>query len=347
LSSNHYLKLSSPPLQTSAPAPDRYRDPNDSSRARRDDPINKTAARQALATLGRASVQYLLPPTVARDTPAIDLGDFLHRSQAALKDLISAHSGRFEGLKEAVMQSPRALLRSLTDAVRAHGFHLSIFHTLVRSDDGDGLPVRPDWGIQDADNPGLAEWHAAYVRQHLYRGDPMFLASVDAVRPLVSAWDFETGRVFGDVQRPLGAEEFGLARDGTRITGARSGVTVPINNARGEAGLIVFLSAAGGAQAATAHRAALGRLAELSASFHNAIRHYLPRKEDPTPFLDEREIACLRLLARGCTIANVAGELAMAPRNIVGLLASAGRKLGSASRFQTLARAVAAGYIKL
>jgi hypothetical protein len=32
-------------------APDRYRDPNDPDRRHRDDPINKTAARQALTTV--------------------------------------------------------------------------------------------------------------------------------------------------------------------------------------------------------------------------------------------------------------------------------------------------------
>lgn len=83
-------------------APDRYRNPDDPTRARPDDRINKTAGRQALATLAQASVQYLLPPHVARDSDQIDLIDFLHRIQAALRDLISAHSGRFEGLAGAV-----------------------------------------------------------------------------------------------------------------------------------------------------------------------------------------------------------------------------------------------------
>lgn len=83
-------------------APDRYRNPDDPTRARPDDRINKAAGRQALATLAQASVQYLLPPHLARDSDQIDLIDFLHRIQAALRDLISAHSGRFEGLARAV-----------------------------------------------------------------------------------------------------------------------------------------------------------------------------------------------------------------------------------------------------
>jgi hypothetical protein len=86
-------------------APDHYPDPSDSAQTRRDDRINKGAGRQALATFAQASVQYLLPPNVARDGDHIDLGDFLHRIQAALRDLISAHSGRFEGVAQAVVRS--------------------------------------------------------------------------------------------------------------------------------------------------------------------------------------------------------------------------------------------------
>jgi hypothetical protein len=82
-------------------APDRYRNPDDPTRAQLDDRINKAAGRQALATLAQASVQYLLPPHIGRDSDQIDLIDFLHRIQAALRDLISAHSGRFEGLARA------------------------------------------------------------------------------------------------------------------------------------------------------------------------------------------------------------------------------------------------------
>ena len=86
-------------------AADRYPDPNNSAIARRDDRINKTAGRQALATLAQASVQYLLPPNTAWNSDQIDLGDFLHRIQASLRDLVSAHSGRFDGVAQAVTRS--------------------------------------------------------------------------------------------------------------------------------------------------------------------------------------------------------------------------------------------------
>jgi len=68
---------------------------------RRDDRVNKPAARQALASIGAACVQYLLPPKPSRDG-TVDLATFLHRAQAAMKDLISAHSGRVDSVRETV-----------------------------------------------------------------------------------------------------------------------------------------------------------------------------------------------------------------------------------------------------
>jgi hypothetical protein len=70
---------------------------------RRDDRVNKPAARQALASIGAASVQYLLPLTPSRDG-TVDLVNFLLRAQAAMKDLISAHSGRIDGVRDAAVR---------------------------------------------------------------------------------------------------------------------------------------------------------------------------------------------------------------------------------------------------
>lgn len=66
-----------------------------------DDKVNKPATRAALAAYAGASVQFLLPAAESRGG-GVDLTNFLHRAQAALRDLISAHSGRVVGLREAV-----------------------------------------------------------------------------------------------------------------------------------------------------------------------------------------------------------------------------------------------------
>ena len=83
-------------------ARNRYREGANTSRP--DDRVNKPAARQALAMFGGANVQYLLPPNASPDTGTIDIVNFLHRAQASMKDLISSHSGRIEGVREAVVK---------------------------------------------------------------------------------------------------------------------------------------------------------------------------------------------------------------------------------------------------
>lgn len=55
---------------------------------RHDDPVNKLAARQALATIGNANVQYLLPPAGGWR----GLAKYFHRVQAAVYDLIFGHA---------------------------------------------------------------------------------------------------------------------------------------------------------------------------------------------------------------------------------------------------------------
>lgn len=66
-----------------------------------DDKVNKPATRAALAAYAGASVQFLLPAAESKGG-GLDLTNFLHRAQAALRDLISAHSGRVVGLRDAV-----------------------------------------------------------------------------------------------------------------------------------------------------------------------------------------------------------------------------------------------------
>jgi RNaseH domain of pPIWI_RE/pPIWI_RE module N-terminal domain/MID domain of pPIWI_RE len=75
---------------------------DETGRPRHDDRVNKASTRKALASIGRACVQFLTPPSPAQRTGTIDIADFLHRVQAALRDLISAHSGRVDGVKAEV-----------------------------------------------------------------------------------------------------------------------------------------------------------------------------------------------------------------------------------------------------
>ncbi|MEG3903793.1 RNaseH domain-containing protein [Microcoleus sp. B4-C5] len=67
-----------------------------------DDSVNKPSSRQALATIAGSCVQFLLPIEKTKEKELLQLSDFSHRVQAALKDLLSAHSGRIDDVKEKV-----------------------------------------------------------------------------------------------------------------------------------------------------------------------------------------------------------------------------------------------------
>lgn len=67
-----------------------------------DDSVNKPSSRQALAKIAGSCVQFLLPIEKTKEKELLKLDNFSHRVQAALKDLLSAHSGRIDEVKEKV-----------------------------------------------------------------------------------------------------------------------------------------------------------------------------------------------------------------------------------------------------
>jgi hypothetical protein len=78
-----------------------YPDPTGQKNVKHDDKVNKPSTRKALAMAG-AGVQFLLPIEKTRKANCLKLADFFHRMQSALKDLIFAHSGRINNVKEKV-----------------------------------------------------------------------------------------------------------------------------------------------------------------------------------------------------------------------------------------------------
>ncbi|MFS0519289.1 pPIWI_RE module domain-containing protein [Nostoc sp. UIC 10607] len=78
-----------------------YPDPTGQNTVKPDDKVNKPSTRQALAKVG-AGVQFLLPIAKIRKTNCLKLTDFFHRMQSALKDLLFAHSGYINDLREKV-----------------------------------------------------------------------------------------------------------------------------------------------------------------------------------------------------------------------------------------------------
>lgn len=83
-------------------APKFYPDPNNPIAVKPDDKVNKPSTRQALAAIAGACVQFLEPMSKTMNTKLFKLDDFVRRIQTALKDLLSAHSGRIDNVQEKV-----------------------------------------------------------------------------------------------------------------------------------------------------------------------------------------------------------------------------------------------------
>lgn len=78
-----------------------YPDPSGQKTAKPDDRVNKPSTRQALAAMAGSCVQFILP-IAKTQKKQLKLENFFHRAQSALKDLLSAHSGRVDDVQEKV-----------------------------------------------------------------------------------------------------------------------------------------------------------------------------------------------------------------------------------------------------
>ncbi len=79
-----------------------YPNPNNSKKPVHDDLVNKPATRQALASIGRSCVQFIVPPQTWQQTGDINISDFIFPAQSSIKELLWAHSGRIDNVKEKV-----------------------------------------------------------------------------------------------------------------------------------------------------------------------------------------------------------------------------------------------------
>ncbi len=79
-----------------------YYEDSKENKSKHDDKINKPSTRQALAKIANACVQFLLPIETTKKNKELKLENFFHRAQAALKDLLFAHSGYVNDVKEKV-----------------------------------------------------------------------------------------------------------------------------------------------------------------------------------------------------------------------------------------------------
>ncbi|MCT7968445.1 DUF3962 domain-containing protein [Laspinema sp. D1] len=79
-----------------------YPDRNKKGKSSPDDRVNKPSTHQALADLAGSCVQFILPIKTNKNQENLKLDNFFHRGQSALKDLLYAHSGWVDNVKQKV-----------------------------------------------------------------------------------------------------------------------------------------------------------------------------------------------------------------------------------------------------
>ena len=67
-----------------------------------DDKVNKPSTYKALASIGRSCVQFIIPPDTYKDSGDVNISDFIYPAQSSIKELLWAHSGRIDGIKEKI-----------------------------------------------------------------------------------------------------------------------------------------------------------------------------------------------------------------------------------------------------
>ncbi len=98
-----------------------------SGRSRKDDRVNKAAARRTLATELGATVQYLLPAKQGK------INDYLMRLQAAVLDLVFAHGGHVMGLQAAITRCFADSSRAPSEVAAIGSASVSLGHGQTRT----------------------------------------------------------------------------------------------------------------------------------------------------------------------------------------------------------------------
>ncbi|MBK5920019.1 hypothetical protein CCR80_03065 [Rhodothalassium salexigens] len=214
-------------------------------------------------------------------------------------------------------QSREALDALALDYVRQAGFDGYYY---IRYDTGVGfssLDHRPP------------AWLDHYRREGLLHADPVTLRVCAEVTPF--RWEEAFAGRRHDLawmRRYLVSRDYGLAE----------GFNVPIHgNGFDRATFCVFGADTRRFQEALrAHRGAIKALAH---SFHNAYER-LHRSSPPPLTLSPREVECLHWAAEGKTNGEIADILSISANTVNAHMAGAARKLGTATRIQTVVKAI-------
>ena len=72
----------------------------DDKNAPHDDKVNKPSTRKAISSIGRSCIQFIVPPSIWKDSDDVNISNFIFPAQSSIKELLWAHSGRIDKVQE-------------------------------------------------------------------------------------------------------------------------------------------------------------------------------------------------------------------------------------------------------
>jgi len=227
----------------------------------------------------------------------------------------------------AAATSLREVRSGCREMCRRHGFDHFVYTVQVPVSF-----VNPRWYVL-SDLP--ARWRRHYREMAYVEVDPTVAHCAERLTPLL--WE-DAERLYGGARKVRK-----LIRDAARF-GLRSGVSVPVRGVRGALGSLSLVSGDEHSSVRPRIARALADLVMLTSYLHEAFERV---DRDRLVRLTRRERECLLWLTEGKTTAETSQILGVAYRTVTYHIHNAAEKLGTVSRQQAIARAVARGSISL
>jgi len=198
-------------------------------------------------------------------------------------------------------------------------------------------------GLHSKVAPGW--WQTAYLKQEMWRIDPVYQATLTTTLPVWWSYDARPKLVL-EFPHSASTAQISMFARCFETTGIRSGLSVPMHSTLGGAvGYIVFSTRAPLEQVRCNGRVCEDALLAIAHRFNHDVLPYLALTDERAAPLSARELDCLSLAAIGKTLEESAIILSLSTSTVRFHLRNACDKLGAANRMQAVSKAAYLGLL--